>query len=55
MAKKFFFLYPSLFSLTVATATLTCLPARQVKNALAKEKNNDFRLYTNQVVIMYIE
>ncbi len=47
MAKKFFFLYPSLFSLTVAMATL-------LKNALAKEKNNNFRLYTSPVVIISI-
>lgn len=35
MTKKFFFLYPSLFSLTVAMATL-------IKNALVKEKTTIF-------------
>jgi len=64
MAKKFFFLpaltfglqklalfLPALFSLSVRLRrTLTCLPARQVKNALAKEKNNPFPLYTNSLL-----
>ncbi len=58
MAKKLFFHYPALFSLTVRLRrTLTCLPARQVKNAFRQRAdtvaNKKIVIFTSIQILCY--